>query len=204
MKIIEPSATIIDHVDGDVILRKIELIGRNCYNSVQTDDLEKTKRFVASRIKDGHESILEHVSLTIRFITDRAIANEIVRHRIAAYTQSSTRYIKYQELEVIKPSSLYGKEETGLYEEWVCTCETAEDIYSNMLRKGEQAQTARSVLPLCTATTLYATYNLRELRHVLKLRTAKVAHPDMRALMIPLLIDLQNKIPVVFDDITVE
>ena len=68
-------------------------------------------------------------------------------------------------------------------------------------KDGCAAQTARRVLPLCLATQIVMTANLREWRHVLRVRTARDAHPDMRALMIPLLTDFKNKIPVVFDDI---
>jgi thymidylate synthase (FAD) len=196
MEIVRPSHEIWTPLDGDEILRHIEHCGRVAYQSDDRTTPDSAARFVWRLIQRGHESVLEHTNITVNFITDRATANELVRHRMASFTQESTRYVKYDNTRI-------------------CLTEDAEDrlsdmldalvesggAYSSMILDGCAAQTARRVLPLCLATQIVMTANLREWRHVLRIRTARDAHPDMRALMIPLLVDLKNKIPVVFDDI---
>ena len=77
----------------------------------------------------------------------------------------------------------------------------AENVYFNLLSDGYTPQEARSVLPSSVKTEVVMTANLREWRHFLKLRTAKAAHPQMRELTVPLLHELQERIPVIFDDI---
>ena len=205
MKIIEASYRIETPIYGEELLKRIEKAGRTCYKSEGRITAESAKSFVRMLIERGHESVLEHESITVRFICDRGISHEIVRHRLASYSQESTRYCNYSndrfgyEITFIKPCFL--KEGTGAYASWMVAMHLANITYSDMLAEGYTPQEARSVLPNSTKTEIVMTANLREWRHFLKLRTAKAAHPQMRELTVPLLHELQERIPVVFDDI---
>ena len=205
MKIINASYHIETRIDGAEILKHIEKAGRTCYKSEDRITEESAENFVRKLIERGHESVLEHESITVRFVCDRGISHEIVRHRLASYSQESTRYCNYSGdrfgsgLTVIKPYFL--KEKTGAYTSWITAMFVAEKEYFAMLNWGCTPQEARSVLPNSIKTEIVMTANLREWRHFLKLRTAKAAHPQMRELTVPVLHELQERIPVVFDDI---
>ena len=159
------------------------------------DDRELVKRLIAR----GHEAMLEHSYLSVRFWCDRAVANEIVRHRLFSYAQESTRYVNYKSkgFEFVLPVGLTGAQDTIVR----IACRRAAEEYEALVGDGASPQVARAVLPLCTATEIVVSGNFREWRHFLKLRTAPDAHPQMRALVIPLLERLQAMVPVVFDDI---
>lgn len=198
MKIIEASYSIETPIYGAGILKRIEKAGRTCYKSEDRITAESAEAFVRTLIERGHESVLEHESIAVRFICDRGISHEIVRHRLASYSQESQRYVRYNgDIEFINPHMPNAK----AYEAWQELCERAEETYKELLSYGVQPQQARSVLPNSVKTELVMTANLREWRHFLKLRTAKAAHPQMRELTVPLLKELQERIPVVFDDI---
>ena len=180
------------------LLQDIERIGRVCYKSEHRITSSSAAPFVRNIIARGHESVLEHISITVRFVTDRAIANELVRHRIAAYSQESTRYCNYKDkIEFIYPKNVSDKQLQLIME----TCACAATTYQELIADGATPEIARDVLPLCTKTELIATYNLREWRHVLRLRTDKAAHPKMRELMQTLLQFFQGLVPIIFDDI---
>lgn len=205
MKIINASYRIETPIDGAEILKRIEKAGRTCYKSEDRITEESAKAFVRTLIERGHESVLEHESITVRFICDRGVSHEIVRHRIASFSQESTRYCNYSgnrfgnQITFIKPCFL--DEGTGGYKLWKQAMFVAEKEYFELLNWGCTPQEARSVLPNSTKTEVVMTANLREWRHFLKLRTAKAAHPQMRELTVPLLHELQELIPVVFEDI---
>mgnify|MGYP000886966935 CR=1 FL=1 len=205
MKIIKPSYEIIDQIDGQAILKKLELIGRVSHKSEGKITETSAAPFVKKLIQLGDESVLEHVSITVRFICDRGISHELVRHRLAAITQESTRCCNYSqgkfgdEITVIRPDFL--KEGSFKYVIWRYACMYAEQAYFHLLENGATPEEARAVLPNSLKTEVIMTCNLREWRHILSLRTNKRAHPQMRELMIPLLHELQNRVPVVFDDI---
>lgn len=205
MKIVKPSYEILDPIDGQAILKKIELCARVSHKSEGSITETSAAPFVKKIIELGDESVLEHVSITVKFICDRGVSHELVRHRIAAFTQESTRYCNYSkdgfgnEITVIMPCFL--ESDTGEYRLWNEACLTAEDYYFGMLDAGAKPEEARSVLPNSLKTEVICTANLREIRHILKLRCSKRAHPQCRELMMPLLHELQSKIPVVFDDI---
>ena len=207
MRILVPSSEILTPLDGDAILRHIELCGRVCYKSEGLMTEDSAERFVRGIIKRGHEAVLEHFSFSVRFIVDRGVSHEIVRHRLASYCQESTRYCNYaddkfgEEITIIKP--YYLKEDSFPYNEWYWACANAETAYLNLLSSGCSPQGARAVLPNSLKTELIMTANLREWRHFFKLRTASAAHPQMREVTIPLLREVQRKIPVVFEDIEV-
>jgi len=208
MKIVKPYAEVIGNVDGSVILKHIELCGRVCYKSEDKITDGSAEKFVAGIIKRGHEAVLEHACITARFVCDRGVSHEIVRHRLAAYCQESTRYCNYSkegfgsEILVIRP--LYLKEGTESWFHWERACKDAEKRYFRLLDEGCSPQEARAVLPNSLKTEVMMTANLREWRHFFRLRTAPAAHPQMREVVIPLLRQMQELVPVVFDDITLE
>lgn len=205
MKIINASYRIETPIYGEELLKSIEKAGRTCYKSEDRITDESAGAFVRKLIERGHESVLEHESITVRFVCDRGVSHEIVRHRIASFSQESTRYCNYSndrfgyEITFIKPCFL--EEGTGGYKLWKQAMFIAEKEYFELLNLGCTPQEARSVLPNSIKTEVVMTANLREWRHFLKLRTAKAAHPQMRELTVPLLHELQERIPVVFDDI---
>ena len=208
MRIVEPKVEIITPINGDEILKHIEKVGRICYKSESNITDDSAEKFVAGIIKRGHESVIEHFNITVKFITDRGISHEIVRHRISSYSQESTRYCNYQkekfgdEIAVIKPKDI--EEGTQEYNEWVKAMLYAENQYMYLIHMGCKPQTARSVLPTCVKTEIAMTTNLREWRHFIKLRSSKASHPDIRVLAIDLLNQFKENIPVIFDDIEVE
>ena len=208
MLIIKPYTEIMTDINGQEILKKIEQIGRICYKSEGKIKDDSAEKFVAALVKRGHEAILEHESITIKFVVDRGISHELVRHRIASFAQESTRYCNYSkddfggEIAFIKPFFL--EEGTNGYNYWEDGCRNAEWLYFKMLNWGCTPQEARSVLPHSLKTEVVMTANLREWRHFFKLRAANAtgkAHPQMLEVTVPLLEELKQLIPVVFDDI---
>lgn len=173
------------------LTEKIEIAGRVCYQSEPKGDPEK---FIRMIIKRGHESVLEHGSLTFKLRTNRAIANEIVRHRLASYSQESTRYVKYDDIEFIPGEKLKDPNLENLLL-------SAELAYKVLLTSDFKPEEARDILPNATATTLVMTMNFRELRHFLKLRLDKAAHPQIRELAGMVLEILKGKYPVFVEDI---
>ena len=208
MKIIEQRYDILTPIDGLEILKHIELCGRICYRSEGKITDDSYRPFMNVILTRKHESVLEHFSISVKFITDRAVTHEIVRHRLAAYSQESQRYCNYSqdkfgnEVTFIKPSQI--EIDTEQYDLWKASLAISEAAYNDLLEIGTKPEVARSVLPNSTKTEIVMTANLREWRHVLKLRTSKQAHPDMQALMKPLLAEFQEKIPLIFEDINKE
>lgn len=205
MKVIEPNVEILSSIDGEAMLKLIEQAGRVCYKSEDKINDDSAEKFVASIIKRGHESVLEHASITVKFICDRGVSHEIVRHRLASYSQESTRYCNYSndkfssEITVIKPC--YLKEGTSGYNMWQAACGVSEEAYFDLLTWGCTPQEARAVLPNSLKTEVVMTANIREFRHFFKLRCSPAAHPQMREVAVKLLEMFKAKIPVLFDDI---
>lgn len=208
MRIIEPYFEFLDDVNGEEVLKKIEKIGRVCYKSEDKITEDSAKKFVENILKRGHESVIEHEKISVRIICDRGVSHEIVRHRIASYSQESTRYCNYsnekfgKELTIIKP--VFWKEDSAEYRSWFAAMQTIEDTYNKLIELGAEPQQARSILPNSLKTEIVVTMNLREWRHFFKLRTAKRAHPQMREVACALLVEFQRRIPVIFDDIKSE
>jgi thymidylate synthase (FAD) len=206
MHIVQPSFVIETPLDGDDVLRRIERAGRTAYKSEDKISRDSAPQFVARILKLGHESVLEHVSLTVRIICDRGVTHEIVRHRIASYTQESTRYCDYSkgkfgaEITVIEPC--FWEPDSPCYAVWRKAAESAEQAYHELIRLGASPQEARSVLPACLKTEIVITMNLRAWRHFFTLRTEAGAHPQMREITRPLLAEFKRRMPVIFDDIT--
>lgn len=200
MKIIEPWVEILDHLDGNEILKKLELCGRVCYKSEDKITDDSAEQFVRALIKLGHESVLEHVAITVKFVVDRGVSHEIVRHRVASYSQESTRYCRYGDgIAVIQPPGI--ERGTNAYLNWYFGCQNAETAYRDMLSSGISPQIARSVLPTCVKTEIVMTANLREWRHFLRLRMDRSAHPQMREIACKLYDQLAEMVPVVFEDL---
>lgn len=205
MKIIPPSFELLDCPDGARLLQRIELFGRVCYKSEANITSDSACGFVRRILENQHESVLEHEKLTVRLICDRGVSHEIVRHRIASFSQESTRYCNYaldkhhNELTFIRP--FFWENDPEKRQVWLEAMEMAERSYLTLISKGASPQEARSVLPNSLKTELIVTMNLRQWRHFFRLRTAPAAHPQMREVAVPLLRCLQEKIPVVFDDI---
>jgi len=205
LRIISPGHEILFMQDGASILKQIETAGRTCYKSENKITADSAAGFVKSIIKSGHHSVVEHISISVRFICDRGITHEIVRHRLAAYSQESTRYANYSkdkfgnEITVIKP--YFWSEDSEEYLEWKIAMKNAEQSYLKLLKNGARPEQARSVLPNSLKTEIVMTCNLREWRHVLDLRCSKASHPQIREIMLPLLTEFHEKIPVLFDDL---
>lgn len=205
MKIINPSFEIITPINGSAILKRLEECGRVCYKSESRITDNSAPKFVTAIIKRGHEAVLEHCSFTVKFVCDRGVSHEIVRHRLASYCQESTRYCNYSkgdfqgEITVIEP--IYLVPYTDEYSAWEEACQIAERAYFKLLDFGCSPQEARAVLPNSLKTEVVMTANIREWRHFLRLRTAPGAHPQIREIATPLLRELQQVVPVCFDDI---
>ena len=208
VKIVPASFEILSPLDGEAVLRHIERCGRTCYQSFDKAGEGTAIRFAQHIVSRHHESVIEHVSVSVKFILDRGATHELVRHRLAAFSQESTRYCCYAkdkfmgEITVIKPVEL--KENTPSYETWLKSMQEAEHAYLTMLDQGEKPETARSVLPTCLKAEIVVSANLREWRHIFKMRTSSAAHPDIRTPMRALCREFQHRIPVLFDDITWE
>ena len=210
MQAIKPYTQIYKDFDGQKVLQKIEAVARTCYKSEGKIQEGSAAKLVAGLIKSGHEAMLEHASVTVKFVVDRGISHELVRHRLASFAQESTRYCNYSkddfgsEITFIIPDYLEYKSEG--WNIWKESMKQAEDAYFKMLDFGLSPQQARAVLPNSLKTEVVMTVNLREWRHFFKLRalgTTGKPHPQMLEVAVPLLEDMKNLIPVVFDDLVV-
>lgn len=205
MNIISPSFEIMDKVDGNAILKDIERIGRVCYKSEDRITDVSSKSFIKTILRSGHESVIEHSKITVKIICDRGISHEIVRHRIASYSQESTRYCNYSkqkfgnELTLIKP--YFWEVDDEKYDVWLKSMQIIENSYNELILLGAKPEEARSILPNSLKTEIVVSMNLREWRHFFKLRTSKQAHPQMREIAIPILNTMKEIIPIIFDDI---
>lgn len=217
MHLIHPSATIItpqDILHGMPAV--IEAAARTCYKSEDKADPDRTGAFVKRLVCDlKHESVIEHCSISVRFIVDRSVSHELVRHRLASFSQESTRYCNYGKKGVtfIIPPWVHVPEgeyraDLGTTHQitredflWFDSVWDSAEAYLTLLDAGWTPQQARSVLPNSLKTEVVMTANLREWRHVLTLRTGKAAHPQMREVMVPLLTELQTHLPCIFGDI---
>lgn len=206
MHVVEQGYEILTDLSNPLdILKQIERTGRTCYKSEDKITEDSCIKFCKMLINRGHEAVIEHSLLSVRFTTNRAIHNEIVRHRLCSFAAESSRYCNYSlgkfnnEITVIKPYGLKdGSSEYALWFETACQCERA---YFSLIEAGQKPEIARDILPLSLKIETVMTANLREWRHFFKLRISQFAHPQMREIMSRLLDDLKAKIPVIFDDI---
>jgi len=207
MKLIQPNYQILTKLDGKEILKSIEIAGRTAYKSEDKITDNSAEKFIAMIVNRGHLSVIEHQGFSVRFIVDRGISHEIVRHRLASFTQESTRYCNYgkdkfgNELNIIDLRPHLTKEQS---EQWLNAMELAEDSYQTLIQNGCTPQFARSVLPNSLKTEIVVTANLREWRIIFQQRTANTAHPQIREVMRPLLDEIKTLIPIIFNDINYE
>lgn len=220
MKLIKPSYQILSNLDPIYLTQLIELAGRTCYKSEHKITENSSKHFIAMLLNRQHESVIEHVGMTVKFIIDRGVSHELVRHRLASFSQESTRYCNYSkdnfnnELTFIIPpwlgestetlDSYFNNQEAELSNStsaWIASLLLAEASYLKLLSLGWKPEQARSVLPNSLKTEIVVTANFREWRTIFKQRTASTAHPQMREIMVPLLLEVNSIVPVVFEDI---
>lgn len=206
MKIIKPSYDIRLTTSPVDMMKHIEAAGRVCYKSEDKITDDSYIKFIENLVKRGHESVLEHAAITVSIICDRGVSHELVRHRMASFSQESTRYCNYDndrfgnEITVVDPCFWEDKDSPN-YLNWRAACETAENFYFKLLHNGATPQEARTVLPNSLKTEIIVTANFREWRHILKLRRDLAAHPQMREIMIPLGDELKKLFPPIFNDI---
>lgn len=215
MRLLHPFARIETLTSRQHVYESVEAAARTCYKSEGKQGPGTAEKLIAQCIRRGHESVLEHESLQVRFVIDRGISHELVRHRLAAFSQESTRYCRYDDhvqfiIPVgfnIKPGE-YRKTEDFLYvpvdtpeHHWVRAIMECEARYQDLLKIGVAPEIARDVLPMSLKTELVMTANLREWRHILRLRTASAAHPQMREVMVSLLDRMAELLPVIFEDL---
>jgi len=218
MLLVKPSAEIL-HITTEP-LHLIEAAGRTCYKSEDKITADSAPKFAEMILKRGHESVIEHCSATVRFICDRGVSHEIVRHRLASYSQESTRYCDYEGGHVafvIPPWTRFLPGEASCCTDdaavitlndiadagavWLYSMQLAENNYKDLRDRGWRPEQARSVLPNSLKTELVMTANLREWRHFFKLRTAAAAHPQMQEVACPLLEKFRQAMPVLFNDV---
>lgn len=207
MKIEQPSFQILSYTQDMELL--IERAIRVCYKSEDRIEPGSAEKIIKQIKSFKHESTLEHGVITVLFSTDRGVTHELVRHRIASYSQSSTRYCNYgkgkfgSEITVIEPffwteCSVLAQE---MYAKWKSACQNSERYYLDLLASGARPQEARSVLPNSLKTEIVVTANVREWRKIFELRTSKEAHPNIREIMCPTLEEFRVRWPTLFDDI---
>lgn len=205
MKIIEPYFTILTDIDRNEIYRQIELAARTCYKSENMVTPESSARLVKHLVSHNHLAMLEHASIAVKFVVDRGVSHEIVRHRMASYAQESTRYCNYginkfdNEITVIRPSAF--QKGSFEYVMWESACERAEDMYMRLISDGVSPQWARSVLPHSLKTEIVVNMNLREWIHFFNLRaigTTGEPHPQIKEVAMPLLERFAKEMPEVF------
>ncbi|BEQ15891.1 FAD-dependent thymidylate synthase [Desulfoferula mesophila] len=205
MKVIAPYYEILFLPPREQVLALVEAAGRTCYKSEHLISSDSAPEFVRRIVDSGHHSVIEHSSLTVRFVCDRGVTHELVRHRLAAYSQESTRYANYaqdrfgSQITVIKP--MFWPEDSEPYRLWEAAMAAAEEAYLALLAGGAKPQEARAVLPNSLKTEIVMTANLREWRHVLNLRSSKAAHPQIRQVSLPLLGELAERLPEFFADL---
>ena len=212
MKIMKPGIEIIDAPSYEAVLKKIEQIGRVCYKSEDKISDGSAEGFVRGIIKRGHESVIEHQSISVKVICDRGVTHEIVRHRIASYSQESTRYCNYSgekfdgHISVIDIASGFGwdlndPDDVAKYSIWLHAMMDADRHYQEMIEAGAKPEEARSVLPNSTKTEIVMTMDLREWRHFIRLRGSKAAHPQIREVTAQIREEFCKRYPVFFEDL---
>lgn len=195
MKISKQEVKLLNCLSYENMLKNIEIAGRTCYKSKSEFTKESGEKFVKKLIKLGHESVLEHGSLTFKIKTNRNITHELVRHRIASYSQESTRYVKYDDIEFIP-----GIDPRDYIYDLVDLYMNLEFLYKKLIENNFKPEEARDILPGSVATTIIVTMNMRELRHFLKLRLSKAAHPQMRELAGMIQDIVRENYPVFIDE----
>lgn len=203
MRVIEPYFEVETPIEKEYIYKLIEKAGRTAYKSENLITDESAEGFIKKIVSLEHESVLEHFYITVRVICDRGVSHELVRHRIASYTQESTRYCNYskgkfgKELTFIKP--FFWSIDSNRYQIWLKTMEYIENSYLELIESGATPQEARAILPNSLKTEIVVTMNVRSWRNFFRLRAVKTAHPQMREIAIPILNHFKKELPYLFD-----
>lgn len=212
MLLVKPEVEVISMNSYEDILKKLEKIGRVCYKSEDRITEDSAETFIRGILKRGHESVIEHENVTLRITCDRGVTHEIVRHRVASYSQESTRYCNYSnekfgnQISVIDIATgfsydLNQEKDKMKYRIWNEAMEYAEKKYFEMLEAGATPQEARSILPNSLKTEIVMTMNLREWRHFIRLRMAAGAHPQMREVTTVIYELFKEKLPVFIENL---
>lgn len=215
MNIVKSAIVIEDGPEYDKLLQKIERVGRTCYKSEDKIGIGSAEKFVSRLISSGHESVIEHGSITVRVICDRGVSHEIVRHRLASYSQESSRYCNYtadkfgNEITVIDIATgfqydLSDQKDVNKYRIWTQAMLDAEKHYFEMIEAGAKPEEARSVLPNSTKTEIVMTMNLREWRHFFRMRCSSRAHPQIIEVSKMILNVFAERYPAFFGDLVTE
>lgn len=215
MNIVKSAIVIEDGPEYDKLLQKIEQVGRTCYKSEDKIGIGSAEKFVSRLISSGHESVIEHGSITVRVICDRGVSHEIVRHRLASYSQESSRYCNYtadkfgNEITVIDIATgfqydLSSEKDIKKYRIWTQAMLDAEKHYFEMIEAGAKPEEARSVLPNSTKTEIVMTMNLREWRHYFRMRCSSRAHPQIIEVSKMILKVFAERYPAFFRDLAQE
>jgi thymidylate synthase (FAD) len=226
-KIMKPKFQILSHFNERSILRHLELCGRTCYKSEDKITNDSCYKFIKMLLSRGHESVIEHYNISIKFICSRSLSHQLVRHRLCSFSEQSQRYCNFEtkiDMGIIQPywldpldaKKIRNKSFTSVLQipegisnkcrYWLESIIDSVNSYGILLRSNPEMtpQQVRSLLPNAAKTEIVCTANLRQWRHILKLRTSKGADPEIKELMIPLLKKLQEKLPTLFSDIEVE
>lgn len=203
MRIIDPYIEVEDF-DGIKIMKNIERACRTCYRSEGLITEDSYKKLISNCINRGHQSVLEHEKITVRMTCDIGVYKDLTRHRFGSFSIESTRYCNYgkdkfeNEIKLIKPIYI---EDSDKFVLWSGCMETIEKTYLKMSEMGCKPDEMRMILPHSTAAQVTMTANIREWRHILELRCAKMTHPSVRQICIPLLLYFKAKMPELFNDI---
>jgi len=217
MILTKPRVSIMSNIHDDM-LQFLERAGRTCYKSESRITKGSAETFIKGILQKGHHTIIEHVGVTVKFVCNRGISHELVRHRLATFSQESTRYCNYKGgVEYIvpfwvslKPGEYVDTDSMRLnYSDrlWYEAMRSAENYYIDLLSNGWKPEMARGVLPNDLKTEVVMTANLREWRHVFNQRalgTTGRPHPQMQELAVDLLCQFQQQIPIIFDDLKKE
>jgi len=190
MKIVDQMVKITNVSQADPF-GAIEDAARGCYQSERKKDMS-SQQFVLRLIERGHLSPLEHVSFSVKFLTDRGALLELTRHRLCSFSVQSTRYVA-QKTDVTFCRPVFWKNGSLEMENWEVGMLQIERMYHSMLNFGVKPEEARTVLPNSLAVRGLMTCNFRQLLYMLKLRRSKAAHPQIR--------NLFNKLQVEIDKI---
>ena len=207
MKVIKPSIEVMTTLDKNVLYGEIERAARTCYKSEDKITDDSAVKMVKALVKNQHLAMLEHASVTVKFICDRGVTHEMVRHRMASYAQESTRYCNYSqgkfgsEITVIEPCFL--EEGTPQHYVWYTSCLESERSYNSLIKMGCTPQEARSILPISLKTEIVVKMNLREWLHFFNLRvvgTTGAPHPQIKEVAFMALEKFAQELPEVFGE----
>jgi thymidylate synthase (FAD) len=208
MKIVKRSVEMVNAPKYEELLDTVTRAGHNCYKVETVDTQEHKEKFIRGIIKRGHEAVLEFSNIDVHIVADRSFMGQLTRHRLMHFCIESARYNNYasdkngNEIAVIVPADI--DENNREFETWYRGCAEAENSYTDLIAAGVKPETARSVLPMCLATSIFCGANIREWRHIFRLRCDSHAQIDIRLVMTELLAMMYEKYSVFFEDLAKE